>query len=112
MPTRLTLKPGQKGTKKLLAEYGDKLVCVRYHYDAQRKKRLKTVEVIVEEVDWTPQSQTPTGETIVAIRVAWGEAGVARQVKQAGGTWNAERKVWELRYDQVVALGLETRLVT
>src|SRR5687768_6824649 len=28
METRLTLAPGQNGTKKLLATYGDRLVCV------------------------------------------------------------------------------------
>jgi hypothetical protein len=33
---RLHLKPGQKGTKQLLAQYGDRLICVRYRYDAQR----------------------------------------------------------------------------
>jgi hypothetical protein len=33
MITRLKLKPRQKGTKKLLSEYGDALVCVRYRYD-------------------------------------------------------------------------------
>src|SRR3990167_7198550 len=40
---RLHLKPGQKGAKQLLAQYGDRLICVRYRYDAQRKKRFKTV---------------------------------------------------------------------
>jgi hypothetical protein len=32
-------------------------------------------------------------------------------VKRAGGTWNPDRKVWELRYDRAVALGLEGRIV-
>jgi hypothetical protein len=36
---RLHLKPGQKGTKQLLAQYGARLVCVRYRYDAEQKKR-------------------------------------------------------------------------
>jgi hypothetical protein len=31
----LRLKPGQKGTKRLLAQYGDRLICVRYRYDAE-----------------------------------------------------------------------------
>ncbi len=48
----LHLKLGQKGTKRLLAEYGDRLICVRYRYDAQRKKRFKTVELLVAERDW------------------------------------------------------------
>jgi hypothetical protein len=34
---RLHLKPGQKGTKQL-PQYGDRLICVRYRYDALRKK--------------------------------------------------------------------------
>ncbi|MGH7551901.1 MAG: hypothetical protein ACREMQ_02610 [Longimicrobiales bacterium] len=31
----LHLKPGEKGTKQLLAQYGDRLICVRYRYDAR-----------------------------------------------------------------------------
>jgi hypothetical protein len=53
---RLHLKPGQKGTKQLLAQYGDRLICVRYRYDAQRKKRFKTVELLVAERDWKSPS--------------------------------------------------------
>jgi hypothetical protein len=49
MRIRLTLHPHQRGAKQLLAQYGDRLVCVRYRYDESRKKRFKTVEVIVEE---------------------------------------------------------------
>jgi hypothetical protein len=33
---------------------GDRLVCVRYRYDEQQKKRCKTVELIVEEDGWEP----------------------------------------------------------
>jgi hypothetical protein len=36
MKTRVKLKPGQRGTKKLLDQYGDALVCVRYRYDRER----------------------------------------------------------------------------
>jgi hypothetical protein len=28
-------RPGQRGTVKLVERYGDKLVCVRYRYDAK-----------------------------------------------------------------------------
>ena len=54
MTTRVKLKPGQKWTKKLLAQYGEALVCVRYRYDAARRKQIKTVELVVSETDWTP----------------------------------------------------------
>ncbi|MBI5301178.1 MAG: hypothetical protein HY868_03505 [Chloroflexi bacterium] len=111
MQTRLTLKSGQKGTKRLLAEYGDCLVCVRYRYDAQKKKRYKTVELIVEEMDWCPRPKRTKGNPLAEIKVNWGEPEIARRVKQAGGQWNAQKKVWELRYDQVVKLELEKRIV-
>lgn len=50
-------------------------------------------------------------DSIVGVRVAWGEATLAREVKAAGGVWNRPRQVWELRYDQVVALGLVDRMI-
>jgi len=49
MQSRLKLKPGQKGTKRLLDIYGDSLVCVRYRYDTATRMRFKTVELIVEK---------------------------------------------------------------
>src|SRR5664280_1830410 len=38
------LKPGRKGTRKLLREFGPRLVCVRYRYDERKRTRTKTVE--------------------------------------------------------------------
>ena len=108
---RLHLKPGQKGTKQLLAQYGDRLICVRYRYDAQRKKRFKTVEIIVAEREWEPPAPRVTADTIVGVRVGFAEGEMRERVKQAGGKWDRRRKVWELRYDQVVALKLEARIV-
>ena len=111
MRTRLHLKPGQKGTKQLLAQYGDRLVCVRYRYDAQRKKRFKTVELIIAERAWEPPPPRFAADTMVGVRVGFTEVEVRDQVKQAGGKWNRSRKVWEMRYDHVVALKLEARIV-
>ena len=108
-PVGLHLKPGQKGTKHLVAEYGDRLVCVRYRYDTARKKRIKTVELVVAERDWEPRFAP---DEIVALRVAYNEVATRRRVKQAGGTWNSNRMVWQLRYDRVVAFGLRRRIVT
>ena len=107
---RLHLKPGQKGTKQLLAQYGDRLICVRYRYDAQRKKRFKTVELLVAERDWEPRPRF-ADDQIVGLRVAFADVAVRDRVKQAGGTWNPERRVWQLRYDRAVALGLNGRIV-
>ncbi len=108
---RLHLKPGQKGTKQLLAQYGDRLICVRYRYDAQQKKRFKTVEILVAERDWEPPRPRFAHDQIVGLRVAFADVAVRDRVKQAGGTWNPERRVWQLRYDRAVALGLNGRIV-
>jgi hypothetical protein len=110
MRTRLHLKPGQRGTKQLLAQYGDRLVCVRYRYDAQHKKRFKTVELIVAERDWDPPATRLADDAPVAVRIDFVELDLRQRVKQAGGKWNPDRRVWELPYAQVIALKLETRI--
>jgi hypothetical protein len=49
---QVTLQAGQKGTKKLMAQHGQQLVCVRYRYDVTHQWRLKTVDLTVEETPW------------------------------------------------------------
>ena len=73
---RLHLRPGQKGTKQLLAQYGDRLICVRYRYDAQRKRRFKTVELLVAERDWEPPRPRFAHDQIVGLRVAFADVAV------------------------------------
>ncbi len=107
----LHLKPGQKGTKQLLAQYGDRLICVRYRYDAERRKRLKTVELLVAERDSEPPRPRLPDDQLVALRIAFADVAIRTRVKQAGGRWDAERRVWQLRYDRAVALGLNNRIV-
>jgi hypothetical protein len=48
MRSRQVLALGQKGAKKFIGHYCEQLVCVRYRFDEQRRKRLTTVEIIVE----------------------------------------------------------------
>ena len=113
MRTRLNLRPGMRGTKKLVEKYGERLVCVRYRYDATQGKRYKTVELIEEEIPWAPSPASDTApETIVAVRIAYTETELRQHVKAAGGTWNSAQKVWELRYDQVLKLDLAERIVS
>ncbi|MBI3249042.1 MAG: hypothetical protein HYZ50_21270 [Deltaproteobacteria bacterium] len=101
------MPPRQDGAKGLQAEYGDRLVCVRYRYDETTKRRWKTVELIVAEEPWTPPAPPPTLDQIVAVRAAALEKIVRQQVKNAGGQWG----VWKLRCDRVVALGLSKQIV-
>ena len=47
METRLTLRPGQHGARKLLERYGERLVRVRYLYDPEAGRRLGLTERVV-----------------------------------------------------------------
>ena len=107
MQERRTPAPGRTSVKKFLDRYGERLVCVRYRYDEQRRKRSTTVEIIVEESGWSP----PEKPAIVGMRVEFQETELQRRVKQAGGKWNSTKRVWEIHYDQAVALGLKKRIV-
>ena len=111
MHTTTTLQPGQRGAKQLVTQYGDQLVCVCYRYDEQRKKRFKTIELIVEEWPWRPPSLRRTKGSIVLVRVAVQEIEMRRQVKGAGGVWNPDKQAWEVRYDVAVALGVTDRIM-
>ena len=110
MRTKRKLLPGDPGTKKLLAKYGERLVCVRYRYDKESKKKLKTVELIEEESNWQPDSKRIPANKIVKVNVAYGEIEVGRMIRNIGGRWNRQEKVWELPYMHVVNLGLQNRL--
>ena len=110
--TRLHLKPGQRGTKKLAKEYGDRLLCVLYRYDEERSRRLKTVELVVEETPWRPEGRRAVRkEDIVSLRVEWQESTLRAALKGAGGKWNPRTRLWELRYDRVVDISMEDRIV-
>jgi hypothetical protein len=111
MRIRLTLHPHQRGAKQLLAQYGNRLVCVRYRYDEQHKKRFKTVELIVEERAWDPDADKWQADSLVPVRVTVTEFALRQQIKRVGGKWNPQRGVWEVRYDHVRALGLTDRIV-
>lgn len=107
MQARRTLASGQKDSKAFIERYGEQPGCARYHRDRQRRKRGAIVEIIVEESVWSP----PEKPTIVGLRVDFHETELQRRVKQAGSKWNSAKRVWEIHYDQDVALGLKKRIV-
>jgi len=110
MQIKATLAPGQNGTKQLLKQYGDQLVCVRYRYDKARQKRIKTIEIIVDEQDWIPGVIIPLDRK-VPIKIGFGETELREKIKHAGGYWNPDKKAWMLSYHQVLQMGLERRIV-
>ena len=113
METRLTLAPGQNGTKKLLSRYGDRLVCVRYRYDPEHGVRHKTVELIVETTPWKPKTRHPRREPhdMVAVRINYLETALRERVKTAGGIWRSRQRLWEVDWQTVRELGLQSRVV-
>jgi hypothetical protein len=113
METRLTLAPGQNGTRKLLARYGARLVCVRYRYDAEQRVRYKTVELIVDTTPWVPRQRKPRRDPLdmVAVRIAYSESELRERVKRAGGIWRPRHRLWEVDWKTVREPGLQARVV-
>jgi hypothetical protein len=111
MRTRVKLKPGQNGTKKLTAHYGERLVCVRYRYDIERRKRFKTVEIIVEESDWTPSPTKYSAGSMVPLRIGPRETAVREQVRTLGGRWDPEQLLWFIPYGCIRGTKLEKFIV-
>lgn len=110
MEIKATLLPGQNGTKNLLRQYGDQLVCVRYRYDKANRKRYKTVELIIDEKDWIP-NVVISSDKRVHVRVDYNEHDLRDLVKNSGGFWNPSKKAWQVPYRLVLQLGLEKRVL-
>jgi hypothetical protein len=110
MKTRLVLKPGQRGTKRLLKQYGDALVCVRFRYDAKLKQRLKTVELIVEKCAWTPRELGFPPDSLVQLFIEARDMTKRTQVKAAGGRWNPDEGLWYVRYGNIAGTALERHI--
>ena len=90
---------------------GDSLICVRYKYDPIKGRKLKTVELIVEEKPWGKNKNRIPANKIVSIKVDYGEKNTGILVRRAGGVWNRKKRLWELSYMTVMNLGLEDRIV-
>lgn len=112
METRLTLRPGQSGTKKLVERYGERLVRVRYLYDETNGRRLKTVELIVDCVPWRPRQRKlrRRDDEIVAVRIAWAESELRERAKRLGALWRPAQKVWEITWGDAKRLGISNRV--
>lgn len=112
MKIRLTLRPGQSGTRKLVHKYGARLLAVRYRYDEARRLRLKTVELVEDQIPWVPR--LPPGHNPhqrVFVRINYDEAELRVAAKNAGARWDQERKLWEVELGVAYAMGLDQRVV-
>jgi hypothetical protein len=96
-PTRTEANNPNEETKELQRQYGDQLVCVRYRYDAKRQKRMKTIELLVEENDHIP-NDSPALSAQVLLHVGYQETELRARVKAAGGAWDPAEKAWKLSW--------------
>ena len=122
MEIRTVRKPGDKGTQALMQKYGERLVCIRYRYDPARKKRYKTVELIIAEQEWQPGEPHPQQEKAaglspkryytrrVGIRVEYHETELRKQIKTAGGMWDPSAQLWFVPEEEARKLGLVQRI--
>ncbi len=46
----------------------------------------------------------------IGVRITLQEVELQRQVKRVSAKWNSTRRLWEMRYDQALALGLKDRI--
>ncbi|MES1946806.1 hypothetical protein C84B14_05641 [Salinisphaera sp. C84B14] len=100
METRLNLQHGQIGTKALLKKYGERLVWVRYRYDASIETRYKAVELIEETGPWHPAGSREThvmertADEPVLLRIGYDEKAPRETVRQQG-TGGGRKKSFE-----------------
>ena len=109
MKTRVSLKPGDKGTKELHAQYGDRLVCVRYRYDPKARMRYKTVELIVDAKPYVPENSAKYFAE-VSVWIDYYEHELREKAKALGARWDPHKKVWWMSYKDALALDLENRI--
>jgi hypothetical protein len=111
------LRPGDPGTHKLLHRFGDQLVCVRYRYDPDTNLRMTTVELAVDtglvasRRRRAPQRTTEIANEPVLVRVAYDEIELRQRVRQAGGRWLRDRKLWQMSNNDAKRLGLSGRVI-
>jgi len=111
MKSRKILKLGVPGTKRWMLKYGEDLYCVRYRYDIESKERITTVEIIVDRSKWEVNNKKIPKNKMIEIDLRFEETDLRRLVKNAGGRWNREKKVWEMAYGEILSLGLTKRII-
>jgi hypothetical protein len=93
------LKPGQPGTKGLLAQHGDALVCVRYREDTNSGQRFTTIELVVDQRPIRRQS-------LVRVNIAYNDADMRRIAQSLGAEWDPQTKAWQMPRAAAIRIGL------
>lgn len=116
MECRKRLTPGMNDTKRYQQRFGERLLYVRYSRDPAKKRRLTTVELIVDEAPLLPprskveKTLFPHPNQIVFVRIDYKESKLRSKAKAAGALWQPELKLWRMPYRIAVKLGLKERI--
>jgi hypothetical protein len=100
-----TMRPGDRGTAKLVRDWGERLVTVRYRYTDSPPTRFTTIELVVASASWAP---TASRSVLVEVR-SW-EGDLREKIRAAGGRFVLKAMRWRIRYDKAIALGLKDRV--
>ena len=71
--TKKKLSPGKPGTKNEFEKYGKNLVYVRYKYDAENKRKIKTIELVAEDKPWNQNLERKPFNKKVFIKIEYDE---------------------------------------
>jgi hypothetical protein len=91
------LKPGEKGTRRLVERFGSSLLCVRYRYDEIRDMRIKTVEIIVDERPGRAAPRLRDTDPVL-LEVPFTMPKLRERLKTVGARWIPEERLWRVRY--------------
>jgi hypothetical protein len=92
--TRQIIRPGNKGARQLLVKYGSKLISIRFRKDEIKEKRIKTVELMEEKVNWKPRKSRK-----LVTRIVQSSASICGYV-MASTSKDQNLPVDELPYDR------------
>ncbi|MCK5148711.1 hypothetical protein KAR48_18295 [bacterium] len=109
--TKNIKKAGKPGTIKFVRIYGDDFICTRYKYDYKKKKHYKTIEICVDEKDWTPSENDRHSHKRVYIHIEKQETDLIRKIEKADGILNRFNGLWKVPIQVVWDLDLEDRIV-
>ncbi len=102
------LEAGQDGTKKLVRQFGQQLVCVRYRQDRTAGRRYTTVEIVV---DAGPMPEDQRSKRALMVRLRPMETELRQAVVAAGGLWDPRRRAWQLKKSAIQQLKLQDRVL-
>ena len=109
--SRITKKllPQQPGAKRLAAQYGPALVCVRYRLDQAQGRRYTTVELLVDE---GPANTIPKTLPPIYVRLAESEVILWRAMLDAGAQWDKTHRAWRITHTAAQHLQIQHRALT